>query len=738
MRKRPLMTACILFLMIRYMIFLAGEEGNLPPEVYSMEGKSVCVTGVIEEKARREKGPTWYIRSGKSRYVLYDSKERDLKIGNSIQVTGVFYLFDKASNPGEFDSRSYYQRQQIYGSIIPKTIKLKDDNIIYWKEWLFRLRESWKEELIRRLGQDKGAVLSGILLGDKSSMEPETKELYQKNGIAHLLAVSGLHVSFVGVFVYKRARKAGIPFAAAAAAGMSVLLPYAVMTGFSVSARRAVLMFACRMGAQVSGRVYDMPTSLALSAAVILGLEPLYLKDAGFLLSFGAILALWGGGDITRRQRERAEERREKKTISEPLKMKKKPGFLAKIREAAWSGFCVQALTFPVLLSSYYEFPLYSILINMWVIPMMSVVMGAGLFGSILCVVCPFLADVPLAAAKAVLSFYEWNCQIMLKFPFARVITGCPALWQSALYLLVIILIFFGVARWKKKILVSIFLFAGIILLGNWKTFDCRMEVTVVDVGQGDGIFIKSPGNRNILIDGGSTTEEELAKYTLEPFLESRGVGELDYVFVSHGDEDHISGIRDMLKRQEVGVKIHCLVLPEKRLWDEVLLELAREAVRQKVEIKEIREGETVWDKKGMEIRCVGPSSSYDGEKGNAASMLLKLTYGNFSMLFTGDMEGDGEESFLADMKRRQTYSILKVAHHGSKGGTTDEFLKKNHAGLAVISAGQGNRYGHPSKETVKRLEEQNIPYLCTKECGAITVRTDGETMTVEKYLGDQ
>src|SRR5699024_6459882 len=129
--------------------------------------------------------PTWYLRAGDRAYIIYSSEWSDYRIGNTIIVTGTFHLFERASNPGTFDSRSYYQNQNIYGMIFPESIKVTDNTIQYGKEWITSLRERWKKELLDRMG-DEGAVLSGILLGDKSALDPEVKELYQKNGIAHL------------------------------------------------------------------------------------------------------------------------------------------------------------------------------------------------------------------------------------------------------------------------------------------------------------------------------------------------------------------------------------------------------------------------------------------------------------------------------------------------------------------------------------------------------------------------
>ena len=326
-------------------------------------------------------------------------------------------MFERPSNPGAFDSRSYYLNQKICGRILPESIEVNDTTIQYGKEWLARLREQWKDELLTRMG-DEGAVLSGILLGDKSGLEPETKELYQKNGIAHLLAVSGLHVSFIGLMLYRLMRKAGAPFLTGALVGTLILFPYAVMTGFSVSAKRAVLMYLIRMGAEVSGRVYDLLTSLAVSAAILLGAHPRSVYDVGFLLSFGAIFAIWAG-----------------ETLWIHLTGKEKKGFHGKFLAAIWPGICIQLLTFPVLLTSYFEFPLYSVLINLWVIPLMSVVMGAGLLGSLCCLILPPFATVFLWISKLVLCFYEWNCQIMLQLPAARVITGEPGWVRICCYL---------------------------------------------------------------------------------------------------------------------------------------------------------------------------------------------------------------------------------------------------------------------------------------------------------------
>lgn len=766
------MWICIFFLAVRYAVFLAGGQDAFPPELLSMDEKKCTVSGTVYKREEREKGPTWYLDTGGRRYIIYDSEKRDFRTGSKIEVTGTFHVFETPSNPGSFDARSYYQRQQIYGSIVPDQITLKENHSSCFREGIYTLRQEWKKRLNACMGERYGAVLSGILLGDKSGMEPETKELYQKNGIAHLLAVSGLHVSFVGLLVYEWLRKRGVSFLISACFGMAILLPYAFMTGFSVSAKRAVIMFAVRMGAQISGRVYDMLTSLFLAAAVILGMTPLYLRDSGFLLSFGAILGIWAGQDMAERYKEAREEREEWEKKEEEQKRgrqaqekmfaleKKRPIWkrgVLRVWTLLYPGLVIQLLTLPVLLSSYYEFPPYSVFLNIWIIPLMSVVMGAGLMGSACFLICPALAIVPLTAAKAVLVFYEWNCEIMLQLPFSRIVTGEPKLWQIAVYYGCLLALWLCAGRGfpgkrrregekggkgpaacgAGRMLCNVVLCGGavVVLAGGWSRFDGKLEVTMLDVGQGDGIFIRSPGNMTCLIDGGSTSEEELSRYTLEPFLESRGVSGLDYVFISHGDEDHLSGISEMLDRKKTGVRIKNLVLPDRKVWDAKLTALAGKARKAGTTVKTISRGQKLSDKKGTTLCCLGPGADYKGEKGNEASMVLELKLGRFSMLFTGDLEGEGEKEFLKRAGGECFYTVLKTAHHGAKGGTTEAFLKKVDASLALISAGRDNRYGHPAKETLARLKKRGIPYFCTKECGALTVRTDGKKMAAAKFL---
>lgn len=183
-------------------------------------------------------------------------------------------------------------------------MQITDKSVDVFREKLAVFRAGWKELLVREMGEREGGVLAAILLGEKSDMDPEMKELYQVNGIGHILAISGLHLSFAGLGAYRLFRRLTGSYKAGGLAGGMLLFLYVSMIGMTVSVLRAWVMFLFRVGADVTGRKYDMPTALSVAAVIAVGSNPLYLYDGGFLLSFGALLAIWhsdttGEGRIT-------------------------------------------------------------------------------------------------------------------------------------------------------------------------------------------------------------------------------------------------------------------------------------------------------------------------------------------------------------------------------------------------------------------------------------------------------
>ncbi len=663
------------------------------------------------------------------------------KNGNRVKVEGEISFFESARNPGNFDRKFYYQKQGIIASIWAERYEITNEEIDWMKENLAVLRKEWKGLLVRHLGESKGNIMSAVMLGDKSELDAEVKVLYQKSGIGHILAISGLHMSFIGLSFYQLLRRCGCPFWLAGGLGILFLSGYTLMIGAGVSSIRAFLMFAIRVGADICGRPYDMPTSLAFAAAVIAAGQPLYLMDAGYLLSFGAVLGMTAVCPLIA-QLLKKEKKQVGKWVEEDSFIRK---ITVRIRKNVFKGFCgslgVNLILLPIMLYFYFEFPPYSILLNLIIIPLMSPILGAGLAGSALCIFWDSGGGLLLQICRLLLEMYEAACNLTISLPFSRIVLGQPDKWWIVIYYLVLFsfclfLKYFWKQEYSRKwigMAAGAACFAAIFSLeaGRRDVF----QVTMLDVGQGDGIFIRSPKGMTCFVDGGSSDVSNVGEYRITPYLESRGVSELEYVFISHGDADHINGIEEMLKQQEVGIRIRNLVLPPRRVHDENLQQLAAEAQEYGTRVVVMEQEEKISDGV-MTLTCVAPSKEYQGEKGNAASMVLDLRCRGLNLLLTGDVEGEGETQLIETLLKNELldYHILKTAHHGSKNSTRESFLEPLQISCAWISAGQENRYGHPAEETLERLEASGCRIYTTQKCGAVTLREKNGKAVIETF----
>lgn len=746
MIKRPLCLAAVLILCLLFVLTgglrIAKERKPSIPERQSEDGSIVTVQGTVYRREENPKYQVYYLTDIQSRLkkqikehgriLVYVKRQESTEgitgvaVGNTICVSGELRFYQKETNPGNFNQKLYYQKQGIFASVWCKSVEVTEHSIDYVKEWLTGLRLQWKTFLVDSLGKTYGNSMSAILLGDKSELDSETKKLYQKSGIGHILAISGLHMSFIGISIYRLLRKCGIGFAPAGLAGILLLSMYTLMIGAGVSSLRAVIMYLVRMGAEIAGRDYDILTSLAVAAVGIILWQPLYLFDAGFLLSFGAILAIAAVAPVLESA--------------------------GRVPPVISGGLSIQILLLPVMLYYYFEIPVWSVLLNLLVIPMMSVMLGAGLAGSLLALFWRQGGMVVLQICKWTLWFYGKSCTLTMELPFGRLVPGQPEKWWIVWYYVALFGIWFYWSRHKERAehshkdnvcgriqvtvqflaLTAVFCIVTACSHGR----NGELSVTTIDVGQGDGIYIRTAGGRNCLIDGGSSDVSNVGIYRIEPFLESQGVRTLDYVFVSHGDEDHINGIEELLQNQKLGIRIAVLVLPEQKVLDEHLLNLAKLALQSGTKVVTMQGGKTIREEvKGgvFTITCLAPGEEYQGNAGNEASMVLYVKYKGFGMLLTGDVEGNGEKE-LVQSGLLQDINVLKVAHHGSKNSSGDEFLNLVKPEIAMISAGRGNRYGHPHQETLNRLEQCGSKIYSTQSEGALRLVTNGKNLEISGY----
>ena len=682
--------------------------------------------------------------------IAYFQSEPDLKIGNKTYLKGKIQQFEVARNKGNFDSKKYYLSIGITTKIAVKEYYVSDDNYDFLRDKLCTLREyvvGMFSKLCDTNGKDKwlygnkAGIFSAILMGDKTELDQEIKDLYSLSGIAHILAISGLHISLIGMFLYSLLRKR-FSFAMSSALTIAVVTLFAITSGMGIATIRAFVMFILKLIGEILGRKYDYITAISLSALILLADNPFIIINSGFQMSFCAMITI---------------------TIIWP-KVVYLINIKSKIANSIVLSLCIGIFMNPVIAYNYFQLPTYSFMLNIIVVPLLGIVVISAIAGSGMGFLSILMGKTALTPGCLILEVYTFLCENVLKIPGAVIVVGKPTIKIIVLYYMVIVFFLFCFTLVRKnyekdcnikemidengKKVIS-----SQIILKKQRKFDFKIRLAVMgisilsgffiyytpskgldiqfmDVGQGDGIFIKADDGTTITIDGGSSDVKNVAKYRMIPCIKASGTGVIDYAVITHADKDHISGIEEILNMNtENGLTIRNLVMPHVSYEDEAYDELLTAAKTKGIQVLYIKEGDTMKLGK-VEIKCIHPDGKYISDNRNDYSTVLSLKYENFSALFTGDVPAEIEKSIIN--KIDNNYTILKVAHHGSKYSSDMEFLKKVMPAYSVISVGEDNSYGHPGTETINKLKSLNSKILRTDLSGEIEIFSKENNMEID------
>lgn len=637
-----------------------------------------------------------------------------LRIGSRIGVQGTLKLFETTYNPGTFDLRQYYRSQGYGYRMTCSEAVVLDARYDYVREYLKRIREWMKENIYAAADEKDAGIFCAVFLGDKDAVDETIRELYERQGIAHLLSVSGLHISMLGMLIYRLIRRCSGSYGIAGIFGGIIVVLYGVMTGSSISAIRAVIMYLISLFAAWRGRIYDMQTSLAVAALYIACSNPLAVLQSSFQLSFSAVLGIGMITDVW------------------------KAFLLKEDRAGMIPAFAMQAMMLPALLFSFYEQPLFSILLNQLVVPLG----GILIFCAAGCACFAPLGTILAKVGGAVLSYYEMLCTGFEQIPGGILVNGRPSSWRIVLYLMILAVLaaISSVYRERKKRTLSTesmprnwkkrFLFVHLLasMLVCFAALFLRadpvqvLEIVMLDVGQGDCLLIRLPGGINFLSDCGSSSEKELAEYIVEPALLSMGIDSLDAVILSHADEDHTNGLISLAERGNI--EIERVIFPDYGNCEEDFSQVIDVMSDKSVCVK-WTEG-TALEVGDAMLTCIHPFSESTYEEKNSASLVYRLTYGMFDMLFTGDIGSEEERKISTN-----DAEVLKAAHHGSKYSSSPEWIADVSPEVVMISCAKDNSYGHPHQETLDRFAAVGADCYITAKQGAVIVTSNGQTFEV-------
>lgn len=682
--------------------------------------------------------------------VYAEEEELDragVKDGQQVFLYGKAGAMNPAGNRGVFDAKQYYFSLGITGTVNATAIRVTDATYHRLNQALFQIKKELQEHYVTYMGRDAAGVVSSMLLGERSLLSEDTEALYRQGGISHILAISGLHVSLLGMAVYRLLRMSvlGRNGAIPIACGMVVL--YGRFVGAGVSTKRAVLMFLLLLLSEALGKTYDTLSAMSVSAVILLWSSPGAIYTAAFQLSYAAA---YGASVLSTLFREKeGEETPEKQAVREAKKAESRLTALrflvtAKLKSVFFFGAAIQMVTLPFTVVHFFEYPLYGFLVNPVVVPCMTVLLFCallcGCFGMLWSACGYFFAG----GVRVILWFYKFVCGFAGKLPFSLLLFGKPTWGQVGMYFLLLAggLLFWRQRkkqekRWRKgRFLLVWLLFAGLpICLLPLPT--APLEVAFLDVGQGDGVVLKERGGAVITIDGGSGSIQRVGEKRLAPYLKAKGIRRVDCAFLSHADSDHVSGVKELLAAMSsvsdyrlsaagyVGdIMIECLVLPCLEKPDASYLELVELAKEKNVEVHYMEAGETVRFGELFSFTCLSPEKKVAYEDKNAASLVLLATYGAFDVLLTGDIDAKSEARLVEQqVLAGEEIEVLKVAHHGSSSSSSEEFLAMVKPAFSIISCGAKNRYGHPHDKTLETLKKSGTKELRTDRLGCITIK---------------
>ncbi len=710
------------------------------------------------------------VTSGKVKITLY----RDTTTANykdRVRIRNVkLYLPRNFKNPGGFDYRRYMEDQGIYvigslskGSQIEILNKYEGGILSY----IYKSKERLSFFIEKNAPPEESSILKTMVFGERTAITKEMRNIFSSTGIAHLLAVSGLHVGFVAfasflffknffsvLFLnfYRRLFLIGAVQRFAAFFTIFPVLYYSILVGASPSAVRATIMAIVYLLSIVLYREGDIYNTLSLAALIILIWHPPSLFNIGFQLSFIAVLSIAYGFS-----RFQIKKDNNPPLVAERLSLHE---FFLRHRwlyNFTFSSIFATLGTLPIIA---YHFNLISIIgpiVNVLAIPLSSLIVPLTLIFSILSNISEQLASLLINIPVFLTFILLKSASLFTNIPYYSMRVPTPSLLTVfIIYPLFIGILNFNRHKWIKFGTISVCLFLIFFwVLTHYSSLVTRhsLRVAFIDVGQAECSLIQFPNGKNMLIDGGRLMDDfDAGGSMVAPYLWDTGITKIDYVIGSHPDSDHVGGLLFILN--EMSVKNYFDNGQEST--DLIHVKLRDIAKEKNIPYKALYAGDEIKIDERVKVEILHPQRKISNfksqisnpkERGhdNNLSIVMKITYGNFSILFTGDIEKEAERFLINQMSEARSQrsdirsdalkaSVLKVMHHGSSSSSSEEFIKEVSPEAAVFSVGYNNPFRHPNKKVLERYIDAGAKIYRTDKDGLIEIESDGRGYTIKTY----
>ncbi len=662
--------------------------------------------------------------------VRQDSVSPAFRYGMTIGVRGIVERPSEQRNPGDFNARQYYEANGI-----SYLMRVKGNvNVVVFDSaggtWFMRslvmpARRYILHWIDRTTGGDEGEFLKGILIGEKSNISRTLRDAFTNSGTAHVLAVSGSNVAVVAVFVLFLFELLRLKRSVRIVGTVLVLILYMLLTGSQPPVVRATIMAAVFLLAGLFQEKSQPLNALGVAAIIILAIDARQVFDIGFQLSFAAVLSI-----VLMYPRTNV-------WINLiPGRNFGINGFRWLLRAAALS--LVASLgTLPFTAIYFGKVSVIGIAANAVVVPAVGGSVVLGLVSILAGLLNTWIGEA-YAALNWLLLWLTINVAVFSGGLSIAYLDTFQFRWVHALPFYLALTLVFSLSSQKAiRLLVPALLISlHLVLFSPASGLELQnqrlMRVSMIDVGQGDAIFIQLPGGKNLLVDAGPWSPDfDTGERIVVPFLKRLGISEIDFLIASHAHNDHIGGFKAVFDQMRVKRVIDSGQPQSSQFYRNYVTALHNEG-----SVHEgIRSGTLLYDQDEVRLYVLYPTKTFITADSlghhpnlNNTSVVFKLCYGGISFLFTGDAEEEAEAELVHVYGDFLRSTVLKVGHHGSITSSSDVFLDAVQPTVAIISVGRNNKFNHPSPIVIERLQTRGSGILRTDEDGAVMIETDGHT----------